>query len=194
VIRNLLLIALFALTGTAFAEVVDISFPELTGDYQTGWLPPINAPASKTTSFSFPLDVQSMDGLRFVISGDWVEGVIICANLWGPPDTTSFTPALTMYLRAPDAFDGVFHASVHLASGSSTLVSPTLEYLYPPGGEDINLLLGTEIFVELACEHLLLDCHAEVDSYGTLTEVRLEAFGAVPTDEHSWGAVKSLFR
>jgi hypothetical protein len=99
-IRILILIAVVALAGNTSAGIVEICFPELTGDYGTGWLPPHTSTHSRTTTFTFPPDVQSMDELRLVLSGAWVEGIIRCTPLIGPPDTTSFTPNLSMYLKA----------------------------------------------------------------------------------------------
>jgi hypothetical protein len=195
VIRNLVFIALIALTGTAMADVVAISFPELASYYETGWVDPEIAPAGRTTAFMFHPDVQSMDGLRLVISGNWNEGEIHCASLWGPPDTTSFTPGLSMFLTAPEAFDGTFHATVHPPDGPFDQSTATFEYLYPPDGADINLLLGVEVSVEFFCDLVLPgNCYVFADSHGSVTEVRLEAFGAVPVVGSSWGGVKSLFR
>ena len=67
--------------------------------------------------------------------------------------------------------------------------------LLPPGSVDPNLLLGTEIHAELFCDLILIGiCWVEIDSYGTLTDVRVEITGTVPTESHTWGAVKSLYR
>ncbi len=194
-IRTMVFIVFITLAGTSLADEVDISFPELASYYETGWVDPEIAPAGRTTTFMFHPDVQSMDGLRLVISGDWNEGEIHCASLWGPPDTTSFTPGLSMFLTAPEAFDGTFHATVHPPDGPFDQSTATFEYLYPPDGADINLLLGVEVSVEFFCDLVLPgNCYVFADSHGSVTEVRLEAFGAVPVKGASWGAVKSLYR
>jgi len=194
VIRILIFIAVVVLAGNASADIIDISFPELTGDYETGWLPPDIVPVSRSTTFMFPPDVQSFDGLRLVISGSWVEGEVVCSNSIGPPDTAGFTPGLTMILKAPQAFDGFFYTTVEPPSGSFTQWSATFDFCCPPGTEPPNLLLGVVISAELFCDHMLiLPCHVDVDSYGDVTEVRLEAFGAVPIEGSSWGGLKSLF-
>jgi hypothetical protein len=194
-IRILILIAVVALAGNTSAGIVEICFPELTGDYGTGWLPPHTSTHSRTTTFTFPPDVQSMDELRLVLSGAWVEGIIRCTPLIGPPDTTSFTPNLSMYLKAPETFDGFFHATVRPPNGPFDQWAAIFEYCCPAVDGDLNLLLGTVISVELACEHILTGfCDALADSYGILTVVRLEALGAVPAEGSSWGGVKSLFR
>ncbi len=195
-IRILILITLTVLVGNASAEIIDISFPELTGDFETGWLPPDAAPVSRSTTFMFPPDLQSMNGLRLVLTGAWVKGVVVCINpIDGLPDTTGFTPELTMFLKAPEVFDGFFHATVQPPNGSFAQWSATFAYCCPTGSGSPNLLLGAVISAELFCgQMLLLPCHVDVDSYGTLADVRLEAFGAVPVDEFSWGSVKSLYR
>jgi hypothetical protein len=94
VFRIFVLAAFAAFVGPTFAGIVDISFPELTGDYA---MPPDSAPMSRTTTFQFPQDVQSVDGLRLVLSGTWAEGTMICDQLIGPPDTTSYVPGLSMH-------------------------------------------------------------------------------------------------
>lgn len=194
-IRYLVLIPFVTLLGVAHAEVVEISFPELTGDYESGWVPPETAPSLRSTVFSFPPDIQSMDGLRLVLSGAWVEGVIICSQAWGPPDTTSFTPGLSMYLTSPGNIDGFFHASVQPPHGDFSQLSAEFEFCCPGGPGDLSLLLGTVVFVEFFCDLVLPGiCGVDVDSYGTVEEVRLEALGAVPAQGSTWGGVKALYR
>ena len=189
------LIAMVALAGNASADIIDISFPELTGDYETGWLPPDIVPVSRSTTFMFPPDVESFEGLRLVLSGAWTEGVVVCSNAIGPPDTTSFTPGLSMILKAPQAFDGFFYSTVEPPNGSFSQWSATFEFCCPPGSQVPVLLLGEVVSAELFCDHMLiLPCSVIVDSYGEVTEVRLEAHGAVPLEGSSWGGLKSLFR
>jgi len=195
VVRILVLTALVALAGTASAETVDISFPELTGDYETGWVPPEMAPTFRSTTFIFPPDVQSMEGMRLVLSGVLNEGIVICNNSMGPPDTTSFTAGLTMMLTAPEVFEGFFYATIVPPHDSFSNLNTFFQYCCPSGAGNPNLILGEIITVELYCEQaLILPCYIDVDSFGTLTEVRLQALGAVPADDHSWGDVKALYR
>lgn len=194
-VRILVLTALVLLVGNVSAETVDISFPELTGDYETGWVEPEIAPTVRSTTFIFPPDVQSMEGMRLVISGAFNEGIVICSSAIPPPDTTSFTAGLTMMLTAPDAMEGFFYATIMPPPDSFTSLSTFFQYCCPSGAGNPNLLLGEILTLELFCEHpLILPCNIEVDSFGTLTDVRLQALGAVPTDDHSWGEVKALFR
>jgi hypothetical protein len=195
VVRILVLTALVALAGTAAAETVDISFPELTGDFETGWVPPETAPTFRSTTFIFPPDVQSMEGMRLIISGAFEEGIVICSNSMGPPDTTSFTAGLTLMLTAPGVFEGFFYATIVSPHEPFSNIHTVLQYCCPSGPGNPNLLLGEIINVALYYEHpLILPCNIDVDSFGTLTEVRLQALGAVPTDEHTWGNVKALYR
>ena len=194
-IRRLVLIAIIALAGATQAEIVEISFPDLAGDYQTGWLPPMNSPASRTTSFIFPPDIQSLEGLRLVISGSWVEGTVICSSNYGPPDTSSYAPGLFMSLRAPAAFDKFFSATVVPPDGPFDQWTAVFDYIYPPNGADPNLMLGEIVSVELECHSgFILPCNPQTDTYGVLTEVKIEALGAVPAEDSSFGNVKALFR
>lgn len=195
-IRRLLLILLLAMALGAHAETVVIDFPDLTGDYQTGWHPPTTSPGSRSTSFIFPPDIQSLQGLRVVMSGEWVQGLVACSNPYGgPPDTTSYSPGLVVHLRAPEAFDGFFHAGVGPPDGPFDQWTADFRYIYPPNGADPNQMLGEIVSVELECQSgFILPCNPLNDTYGVLTEVRIEVFGAVPTTESSFGNVKALFR
>ena len=192
-IRILFLISMVALMGTASAEVVDIIFPELAGDYE---LPSDTSPGHRATSFIFPPDVQSFENLRLVLSGEWVEGTIICSNMYGlPPDTTSFTPGLSMYLTSPGNIDGFFHATVHPPHGEFSQWNAEFEFCCPGGPGDLSELLGVMISAELFCDLILiLPCNIDEPSFGILDEVRIEALGAVPDQGSSWGRVKALFR
>jgi hypothetical protein len=65
----------------------------------------------------------------------------------------------------------------------------------PPDILALDLLLGVTIEAELFVGWTLLDtCAAEFDTYGTLTDVRLEITGSVPTDATTWSEVKALYR
>jgi hypothetical protein len=58
-----------------------------------------------------------------------------------------------------------------------------------------NQLIGKEISVEFFCDMVLIGiCNIAEGSYGSLTEIKIETVGALPTENHSWGGVKSLFR
>ena len=192
----LLLSVLLVLATGALADTVVIDLPDLTGDYQTGWYPPTTSPVTRSTSFVFPPDIQSLQDLRVVMSGTWVQGLVSCSNPYGgPPDTTSYSPGLAVHLRAPAAFDKFFHATVGPPDGPFDQLTAVFDYIYPPNGADPNEMLGEIVSVELECQSMfILPCNPLNDSYGVLTEVRIEALGAVPTTKSSFGNVKALFR
>lgn len=193
--RILILTVVGILAGSAYADTVDISFPELTGDYETGWVSPDTAPAVRATTFIFPPDIQSMEGMRLVLSGEFFEGVVICVNPMGVPDTSSFMPDLSLIARVPGVVEGFFYATVQPPAGSFPSVSTILQYCCPSGPGNPNLLLGEIVTLELSCEvGLILPCNVDVDSFGTLFDVHLQALGAVPSDDFTWGRVKALFR
>jgi len=195
VARILVFMVFTVLAAITSADTIDISFPELTGDFETGWLPPDTAPSTRSTTFIFPPDIQSMDGMRLVVSGDFYEGVIICVNYIGEPDTSSFTPDLTLIASVPGVIEGFFYATILPPVGSFSSMSTFLQYCCPSGPGNPDLLLGEIVTLELSCEvGLILPCSVDFDSFGTLTEVRLQAVGAVPEDGYSWGGVKALFR
>jgi len=196
----ILLASIFFILMTASiaqADEVIISLPALTGDYETGWVPPETAPVIRQTTFSIPSDVLSIDEMRFVLSGTWSEGLIIC-DYGGPedPDSTAFTPGLSLWLDAATIPPGDFiHATITPPNGPFTEWSAVFESCCPPGTVDLNLLLGTEIEAELFCDLvLILPCWVEIDSYGTLSDVRIEITGVVPTENYTWGSMKALFR
>ncbi len=198
--RCAILILAVAVAGTvssetASADQVILSFPELTGDYETGWQPPDTAPVIRETTFTIPPDVLSIEQMRLVLSGNWAEGLIICDDGFGGADSTYFTPGLSMFLTAPTIPGDFFHATILPPNGVFDQWSATFESCCPPGSVDPNLLLGAEIHAELFCDLILIGiCWVEIDSYGTLTDVRVEITGTVPTESHTWGAVKSLYR
>jgi hypothetical protein len=130
-----------------------------------------------------------------VLSGDFFEGVVICVNYLGLPDTSSFIPDMTLIARVPGVIEGFFYASIQPPTGSFSSMSTFLQYCCPSGPGNPNLLLGEIVTLELACEvGLILPCNVDVDAIGTLTDVRLQALGAVPAYDYSWGGVKALFR
>jgi hypothetical protein len=187
---------LLTISSVSLADEVIISLPALTGDYETGWVPPMTAPVARQTTFSIPPDVLSIDEVRLVLSGTWVEGLIICDYGTGDPDSSAFTPGLSLWLDAEPIPDLDFiHATIAPPHGTFDEWSAVFESCCPPGSVDLNLLLGTEIEAELFCDLILiLPCWVEIDSYGTLTDVSIEITGAVPTKSHTWGQVKALYR
>jgi hypothetical protein len=127
----------------------------------------------------FPPDVQSFEELRLVLSGEWVEGTIVCSNHYGlPPDTTSFMPGLSIYLTSPGNIDGFFHATVHPPHGEFFQWNAEFEFCCPGGPGDLSELLGVLISVELFCDLILiLPCNIDEHSYGVLDEVRIRIRG-----------------
>lgn len=194
--RILFFLLTIALAGNAIADQFDISFPELTGDYETGWLDPVTAPTGRTITFMFPSNVQSLEELRLVLSGTWTEGELVCSSPYGgPPDSTSFTPGLSAYLFVSESRSQFFHATIVPPNGEFSEWSAVFEACCQPNPPSLNLLLGTEVTIELFSDMvLILTCNVTTDSEGTLTDVRLQDLGAVPVEQSTWGSLKSLYR
>ncbi len=190
----LLLVIFMSVPVLAAAIVIDLS--GLTGDYSIGANPPGDAPWTRSMSFSIPDSVVSIDGLRFVVSGPWTNGMIeTCYDHGGFTncDTLTTDTKLTFRLTADTLGACDFRGAVwayNWVSGSDLLVEVCSE-----GQVDVNQLLGTEITAELFC-----DVEPETlprlvgAAFGTLNEVRLEMVGSVAILQPTWGSLKSQYR
>ena len=191
--RLLLVLIFLFLSGATLADDYSILLPDLTGDYE---IEPVHAPISRATTLTIDPDVVSMEGLRLVLSGTWTDGLVACSNPYGgPPDTTSFSPGLSVYLSARGEIDGFFHATVDPPTGQFEFLSAPFTFCCPGGPGDPNLLLGKTLQVEFFCDAvLILPCGVIENAFGTIDEVRIDLMGPVPTEATTWGGVKSLFR
>ncbi len=194
--RILFFLLTIVLVGNASADVLEISLPGLIGNYETGWQEPVTAPTSRTITFMFPANIENLEELRFVLSGTWVEGEIVCSNSFGdPPDSTSFTPYLSAHISASGSYSEFFYTTIIPPNGEFSEWSAVFEACCQPNLPSLNTLLGLEVTMEVICDMgLILPCSVTTDSEGTLTDVRLQALGTVPAEKSTWGSVKSMYR
>ena len=79
--------------------------------------------------------------------------------------------------------------------GAFTELRSTVTSCCPPGVLDYNQLLGAEIHAEFYVYWALIGiCWVSDDSYGTVSDVRLEILGTVPVNTSTWTEVKALYR
>ena len=190
------LLAAFLLQVYSASAVVLVDLPELTGDYSIGDSPPPSSPWTRSTAFAFPDSIESVEGLRFVISGSWTSGKIVNCLTVGEYtycDTLPTSTNLTLRLTADPLGACHFQATIPAyteANGSELLVEFCAE-----GQSDVNLLLGSVVSAELFCDVVPESIPNIVEAtFGTVTEARLETVGAVPVKKPTWGSVKSLYR
>jgi len=193
-------IALFLLAcllaTTASADTATLTFPELTGSYEISPNVPPNFghPNVRTVDFTIPDHITSIDQIELVMSGEWFMGEITC-NDGGGPEVSPIMPGLSVFFSSP-AFPGdFFHASIAPQEGPFTELTATLESCCPPGVLDLNELIGAEIHAELFMDLILIGiCSLTTDSYGTISDVRLEILGTVPVESTSLSGIKALYR
>ncbi len=177
----------------AAADMCVMNLPALTGNYEAvefvepnfGW------PSLRTIDFDMSPEIIAIDQLKLIVSGTWTEGILVCE---GPPEP--FLPGLSLYLTS-EALPHLdfFHATVPSVNGTFSGLQATFQSCCPGGTVDPNLLVGAQIHAEFFTDWVLpLICNITQDSYGTITEVRLEITGVVPTEDTTWGAVKQLYR
>jgi hypothetical protein len=144
--------------------------------------------------FTIPAGITAIDQLELVVSGDWHEGEIVCDDGSGP-QTSPFYVGLSLFLSV-DAYPGdFFHAGVSPPDGSFTDLAAAVDSCCPPGVLDYAALLGAEVHAEFYVDWALIGiCGILNDSYGTVSDVRLEITGTVSTETETWSAVKALYR
>ena len=182
--------------ASASADTVILSFPELAGGYEADPYSPPNPgyPQMRSLDFTIPAHVTGIDQLELVVSGDWIEGEITCNDGSGP-EVSPFYAGLSLVLTS-SAFPGDwYHASVTPPDGAFTELRSTVTSCCPPGVLDYNQLLGAEIHAEFYVDWALIGiCWVSDDSYGTVSDVRLEILGTVPVNTSTWTEVKALYR
>ena len=175
---------------------VRMDLPELVGEYSLGGEEPWLIPSARTTYFTLPDSIESIEGLRVTASGPWYSGLRLqCRDVGGIVvcDTIPWVVQLAFRLTSATIPDGYFYAE------GWTSNSVELNEELVPGGEsgdlDINLLLGVEIRAELYCDVPADEIWQYVEaSHGELLVVAIETVGAVPVRSTSWAGVKALFR
>lgn len=191
-----LIAACLAVAGLAAADSLTIDLPGLTGGYEycSYTEPNLGYPQMRAVDFTIPGDVTAVDQLTLVLSGEWTAGEISCYEVEGPVAYEFLSP-LAIFLTSP-AFPGdYFVATLDIPAGPFSEIEGTFSSCCPPGVLDPNQLLGVDIHAELYFDAAILGiCSLTIDTYGTLSDVRLEILGTVATETSTWSAVKGLYR
>ena len=182
---------LYALAG------VQISLTGLHGGYEIdpAVAPDLGFPATRVVPFTIPDDVESVDEMTLVISGEWHDGEISCTGWDGSVETSPLqaAPSVSIWLQYgyPSRY---FHATIVVPSGEFTELSAPFESCCPPGSVAFDELIGAEYEAEMSVAvGFILDCWLSQDAYGTLTEVRIDLEGSVPVEQSTWSSVKGLY-
>ena len=174
-----------------------MALPELTGIYEFHPYvePNLDAPSSRTMSFTLPESITEIDELGLVISGQWNIGEVTCDSGFPDPDISPLLPPVAMFITS-SAFPGdYFFASIQLPDGPFENLTAEFSSGYPPGVLDFNQLIGPTLDVDFFIDMALIGiCWVTVDTYGTLDEVSLQITGPVATQNSHWDRVKSLYR
>ncbi len=65
--RLTILLFCLAISTLSFADSVEIALPDLTGDFDSGFLPPNDAPRVRNCTFTIPPGVESVDQLQLIM-------------------------------------------------------------------------------------------------------------------------------
>ena len=183
------------IANVACADTVEIPLP---GDYDSGFLPPNDAPRTRYMSFTIPAEVISIQNLQVVLSGSNQDGSKICEREIGGGqtvlDTLSVVTPMRLILLAKTLEGDCFFGIVNLLEPIFTDASAPMNTcgIYEP--LDPDLLLGTTVHAGLEC-NFAPDCAPYIDALTNLTEVSLilEAY-IVAGERRTWGRIKALYR
>lgn len=184
---------------TASAETVQISLPDLTGNYDSGFIEPNVDPRLRTANFSIPQEVSAINNLQVVMSGqDEGEGAMICTiDIGGGEviqDTLSVITQMWLVLTSPTLDDGCFYGQVSLLETEFTDLFGWVTSCDTGEPLDLDLLLGTPIQAELECS-FNPGCEPYMDTVAALTDVYLALDAEmVAADRQTWGQIKALYR
>jgi len=195
--RLLVLVICLIFTGAAGADPVDIALPALSGDYDSGFLLPNDAPRTRINSFTIPPEVTSIQDLQMVLSGTGEDGwEIIERDIggWTILDTLSVVNQMRLLLTAPTLDGGCFWGFVHLSSSTIIEVSGVVNSCDHVDPLDPDLLLGTTVQAELIC-NFSPQGDVYLDALATVTEVHLVLnVQDVAAGRQTWGRIKALYR
>lgn len=197
--RPAILLLCLVAAGSAGADPVEIPLTDLTGEYDSGWVPPNDSPRIRTSTFTIPAEVQSINDLLVVLSGvNLGDGKMICSYDIGGgqvfQDTLSAPTELRLNLTAPTLDGGCFWGLIvpltpEFSDQSFAVMS--CDHIDPL---DPDLLLGTTVQAELECS-FSPDCEPYLDSMASLTEVRLVIDAQLVADRRqTWDQIKALYR
>ncbi len=143
----------FVVAGVAAAESFTIALPDLVGDYDTGAVPPNDAPSGALTSFTLSTDISSISHMRMALSGTSEGGQTIFSREVGGftvYDTLPVFGTMRLFLTASTLDGGCFTGAIGMTNpeydGTTEFVQDC-DYLNPL---DYNLLLNTTVQVFLS--------------------------------------------
>jgi len=196
--RPAILILFLIIASAAFADSVDIVLPDLTGDYDSGFMDPNEAPRVRLDSFTISPNVVLIHNLRVVMSGTNENGSMICEyDIGGGQvirDTLEVVTQMRLILTAPTLEGGCFFGVVNLLAPTFTDEFGWVTSCDIADPLDPNLLLNTKVQAELECNFSPL-CDPWIDALATLTEVHLILDAEiVATERRTWGQIKALYR
>ncbi len=183
-------------TGLAHADSYVIPLPGLIGGYEADAFSEPNPgyPQMRTVDLTIPADVTAIEQLDLVVSGNWHTGEITCDDGMGP-ETSPFYAGFGMFIQS-DAFPGdYFRASISPQDGAFIDQRGDVSSCCPPDVLDLSALIGADLHIEFFVDWALIGiCWITDDSYGGISDVRLEIVGTVGTESGTWSSVKSLYR
>lgn len=181
--------------GLALAQTHSLELPGLTGGYEASpWdAPNFGHPQMRSVDITIPASVTSIDQIQLVMSGDWTIGEVACDNGMGP-EPSPFQVPFGLYVASDDWPGDYFRATIMPEGGAFSDLTGDLSSCCPPGVLEFDALLGRELHIELFADWALIGiCWITSDTYGTVSDVRLEITGTVAADASTWSDVKALY-
>ncbi len=196
-ILTVLILCLLA-AGAVGAETVTVPLTDLAGAYDSGLLPPDDAPSLRAAVFAFPPEVVAIRNLQVVMSGTSAEGAEICERDLGggqvAADTLAVVAQMRLVLTAPTLGAGCFFGVVSLPDPAFVDAAGWVADCGLGDPRDLDQMLGQTVQAELECYYAGL-CEPWIDTAAVLGEVRLVLDAqTVPFAGGSWGGVKALYR
>lgn len=196
--RLALLLLGLAVSCIANAESIDIPLTDLTGNYDSGFQDPNDAPRVRIGTFIIPENVASIDLIHLVVTGSNTGGWRICEyDIGGGQTVLDTIPAVTqmrLLLTAEPLGEGCFFGLVSLPDPAFVDASGLVGHCDVGNPLDSNLLLNVTVQAELECT-FTDGCDIWLDALATLSDVRLVLDAQIVAAEtRSWGMVKALYR
>ena len=172
------------------AVAVEILLPELEGMYEMEPVvePNFGAPAERTVDFHLPSGSGTDAVAYLLVSGDWTSGETTCDLGGGIYQVYPHLPSLIVELTSAD-YPGVL-------IWGELMAMPDGEFNDIPVAlsSGIEQLFGSEVHARLMISSLIVGwCSVTLDSYGTLSDVRLVLDGVVSVERETLSAIKQLY-
>lgn len=187
-----------AVSCSAQAESINIPLTDHTGNYDSGFQEPNDAPRVRLGTFIIPPDIASIDLVNLVVTGSSTNGWRICEyDIGGGQtvlDTIPAVPEMRLLLTAAPLGEECFFGLVSLPDPAFVDASGLVGPCDVGNPMDLNLLLNTTVQAELECT-VTSGCEIWMDALATLSDVRLGLeVQMVAAETRSWGMIKALFR